>query len=140
MVNGYQGRLSCPICSRANHERVTPAISQKMLIQQLRQMEKHGIVSRTVHHQMSPWVGDQVRGRCDNGGSPIDAGYQGRLGGANTPGSNPESPGVGQSLFGATRVSSLPKVAGYRLAEFVSQCGSELFRCLEGTVEAKSRL
>src|SRR6266545_6261710 len=37
-------------------ERAIPAISQKMLIQQLRQMEKDGIVRRVVHHQVPPKV------------------------------------------------------------------------------------
>jgi DNA-binding HxlR family transcriptional regulator len=37
-------------------ERAIPAISQKMLIQQLRQMEKDGIVRRMVHHQVPPKV------------------------------------------------------------------------------------
>ena len=37
-------------------ERAIPAISQKMLIQQLRQMEKDGIVTRIVHHQVPPKV------------------------------------------------------------------------------------
>jgi DNA-binding HxlR family transcriptional regulator len=37
-------------------ERAIPAISQKMLIQQLRQMEKDGIVQRLVHHQVPPKV------------------------------------------------------------------------------------
>ncbi len=37
-------------------ERAIPAISQKMLIQQLRQMESDGIVRRTVHHQVPPKV------------------------------------------------------------------------------------
>ena len=37
-------------------ERAIPAISQKMLIQQLRQMEGHGIVRRIVHHQVPPKV------------------------------------------------------------------------------------
>jgi DNA-binding HxlR family transcriptional regulator len=37
-------------------ERVIPAISQKMLIQQLRQMEGDGIVRRIVHHQVPPKV------------------------------------------------------------------------------------
>src|SRR5438105_12427456 len=36
-------------------ERSIPA-SQKMLIQQLRQMEKDGIVRRIVHHQVPPKV------------------------------------------------------------------------------------
>src|SRR5262249_11304958 len=33
-----------------------PAISQKMLIQQLRQMENDGMVRRIVHHQVPPKV------------------------------------------------------------------------------------
>ena len=33
-------------------ERAIPAISQKMLIQQLRQMERDGMVRRIVHHQV----------------------------------------------------------------------------------------
>ena len=37
-------------------ERAIPAISQKMLIQQLRQMENDGIVRRMVHHQVPPKV------------------------------------------------------------------------------------
>src|ERR1700754_1561935 len=37
-------------------ERAIPAISQKMLIQQLRQMEGDGIVQRIVHHQVPPKV------------------------------------------------------------------------------------
>src|SRR3981189_3453317 len=37
-------------------QRAIPAISQKMLIQQLRQMEKDGIVRRVVHHQVPPKV------------------------------------------------------------------------------------
>ena len=37
-------------------EREIPAISQKMLIQQLRQMEADGIVRRIVHHQVPPKV------------------------------------------------------------------------------------
>ena len=37
-------------------ERVIPSISQKMLIQQLRQMEADGIVTRLVHHQVPPKV------------------------------------------------------------------------------------
>ncbi len=37
-------------------ERAIPAISQKMLIQQLRQMEADGIVRRIVHHQVPPKV------------------------------------------------------------------------------------
>ncbi len=37
-------------------ERAIPAISQKMLVQQLRQMEKDDIVHRIVHHQVPPKV------------------------------------------------------------------------------------
>lgn len=37
-------------------ERSIPGISQKMLIQQLRQMEADGIVRRIVHHQVPPKV------------------------------------------------------------------------------------
>jgi DNA-binding HxlR family transcriptional regulator len=37
-------------------ERAIPGVSQKMLIQQLRQMEKDGIVHRIVHHQVPPKV------------------------------------------------------------------------------------
>lgn len=37
-------------------ERAIPAISQKMLVQQLRQMESDGIVQRIVHHQVPPKV------------------------------------------------------------------------------------
>lgn len=37
-------------------ERAIPAISQKMLIQQLRQLEADGIVQRIVHHQVPPKV------------------------------------------------------------------------------------
>ena len=37
-------------------ERSIPAISQKMLIQQLRQMEADGVVRRIVHHQVPPKV------------------------------------------------------------------------------------
>src|ERR1700694_488602 len=37
-------------------ERAIPAVSQKMLTQQLRQMEADGIVRRIVHHQIPPKV------------------------------------------------------------------------------------
>lgn len=37
-------------------ERAIPGISQKMLIQQLRQLENGGIVRRIVHHQVPPKV------------------------------------------------------------------------------------
>ncbi|MBB2203360.1 MarR family transcriptional regulator [Gluconacetobacter tumulisoli] len=37
-------------------ERAIPGVSQKMLIQQLRQLESDGIVRRIVHHQVPPKV------------------------------------------------------------------------------------
>lgn len=37
-------------------ERAIPNVSQKMLIQQLRDLERDGIVSRTVHPQVPPKV------------------------------------------------------------------------------------
>ena len=37
-------------------ERSIPGISQKMLIQQLRQLESDGVVGRIVHHQVPPKV------------------------------------------------------------------------------------
>ena len=37
-------------------ERTIPGISQKMLSQQLRQMEKDGVIRRIVHHQVPPKV------------------------------------------------------------------------------------
>ncbi|QRV22509.1 winged helix-turn-helix transcriptional regulator [Marinomonas foliarum] len=37
-------------------EKAIPAITQKMLIQQLRQMEADGIVTRTIYHQVPPKV------------------------------------------------------------------------------------
>src|SRR6201993_4806310 len=37
-------------------QRAIPAISQKMLIQQLRHMERDGMVRRIVHHQVPPKV------------------------------------------------------------------------------------
>lgn len=37
-------------------ERAIPAVSQKMLIQQLRELERDGIVQRTVHPQVPPKV------------------------------------------------------------------------------------
>jgi DNA-binding HxlR family transcriptional regulator len=40
----------------SNLERAIPAISQKMLAQQLRQLESDGVVQRTVHNQVPPKV------------------------------------------------------------------------------------
>ncbi len=37
-------------------ERAMPAVSQKMLAQQLRQLERDGLVRRTVHQQVPPKV------------------------------------------------------------------------------------
>lgn len=37
-------------------ERAIPAVSQKMLIQQLRELERDGIVARTVYPQVPPKV------------------------------------------------------------------------------------
>lgn len=37
-------------------ERAIPTISQKMLIQQLRRLEKDGVVRRIIHHQVPPKV------------------------------------------------------------------------------------
>jgi DNA-binding HxlR family transcriptional regulator len=37
-------------------ERAIPGVSQKMLIQQLRQLETDGVVRRIVHHQVPPKV------------------------------------------------------------------------------------
>jgi DNA-binding HxlR family transcriptional regulator len=37
-------------------ERAIPAVSQKMLIQQLRELERDGVVSRTVYPQVPPKV------------------------------------------------------------------------------------
>src|SRR5258705_7705134 len=37
-------------------ERAIPAISQKMLAQQLRRLEADGMVQRTVHHEIPPKV------------------------------------------------------------------------------------
>lgn len=37
-------------------ERAISGISQKMLIQQLRQLEKDGVVARIVHHEVPPRV------------------------------------------------------------------------------------
>ena len=37
-------------------ERAIPGVSQKMLIQQLRELERDGIVQRTIHPQVPPKV------------------------------------------------------------------------------------
>jgi DNA-binding HxlR family transcriptional regulator len=45
-----------PVMRFSELERAIPAASQKMLIQQLRGLEKDGIVRRTVHPQVPPKV------------------------------------------------------------------------------------
>lgn len=45
-----------PVLRFSELERAVPAVSQKMLIQQLRELEKDGIVRRTVHPQVPPKV------------------------------------------------------------------------------------
>ena len=51
-----KGRAYTPVTAAQDVERAIPAISQKMLIQQLRQMENDGMVRRIVHHQVPPKV------------------------------------------------------------------------------------
>ena len=43
-------------------ERAIPGVSQKMLIQQLRDLERDGIVSRTIHPQVPPKVEYELTG------------------------------------------------------------------------------
>src|SRR3979409_1839176 len=45
-----------PVLRFSELERAIPAVSQKMLIQQLRELERDGIVRRTVHPQVPPKV------------------------------------------------------------------------------------
>jgi DNA-binding HxlR family transcriptional regulator len=52
LFNLFDGRL----LRFSELERAIPAISQKMLIQQLRQLENDGVVCRIVHHQVPPKV------------------------------------------------------------------------------------
>ena len=51
-----QGRPSGNVRRFSELRRAIPAVSEKMLIQQLRQMERDGIVRRFVHHQVPPKV------------------------------------------------------------------------------------
>lgn len=46
----------CPVRRLSELELATPAVSQKMLIQQLRERERDGVVRRTVHPQVPPKV------------------------------------------------------------------------------------
>lgn len=45
-----------PVLRFSELERAIPAVSQKMLIQQLRELERDGIVERTVYPQVPPKV------------------------------------------------------------------------------------
>src|SRR5499427_6302728 len=45
-----------PVLRFSELERAIPAVSQKMLIQQLRELERDGIVTRTVYPQVPPKV------------------------------------------------------------------------------------
>ena len=50
----------CRVMRFSELERAIPAISQKMLIQQLRELERDGIVSRTIYPQIPPRVEYQL--------------------------------------------------------------------------------
>jgi DNA-binding HxlR family transcriptional regulator len=45
-----------PVRRFSELERAIPAVSQKMLIEQLRELERDGIVQRTIHPQVPPRV------------------------------------------------------------------------------------
>ncbi|MFP2911473.1 winged helix-turn-helix transcriptional regulator [Pyxidicoccus sp. 3LFB2] len=45
-----------PVLRFSELERAIPAVSQKMLAQQLRELERDGIVQRTIHPQVPPRV------------------------------------------------------------------------------------
>ena len=49
-----------PVKRFSELERAIPAVSQKMLIQQLRRLEQDGIVQRTIHPQVPPKVECQL--------------------------------------------------------------------------------
>ena len=49
-----------PVKRFSDLERAIPAVSQKMLIQQLRCLERDGIVQRTIHPQVPPKVEYQL--------------------------------------------------------------------------------
>lgn len=50
----------CRVMRFSELERAIPAISQKMLIQQLRELERDGIVLRTIYSQIPPRVEYQL--------------------------------------------------------------------------------
>ena len=50
----------CRVMRFSELERAIPAISQKMLIQQLRELERDGIVLRTIYPQIPPRVDYQL--------------------------------------------------------------------------------
>jgi DNA-binding HxlR family transcriptional regulator len=50
----------CRVMRFSELERAVPAISQKMLIQQLRELERDGIVLRTIYPQIPPRVEYQL--------------------------------------------------------------------------------
>ena len=52
-----------PIMRFSELERAIPTVSQKMLIQQLRRLERDGIVQRTIHPQVPPKVEYQLTSR-----------------------------------------------------------------------------
>jgi DNA-binding HxlR family transcriptional regulator len=53
-------RAAAPIMRFSELERAIPNVSQKMLIQQLRCLERDGIVQRTIHPQVPPKVEYQL--------------------------------------------------------------------------------
>jgi DNA-binding HxlR family transcriptional regulator len=48
--------FSAPVLRFSEFQRAIPKVSQKMLIQQLRDLEQNGIVTRTVYPQVPPKV------------------------------------------------------------------------------------
>lgn len=54
-VSGGDGSTT-PVMRFSERERAIPNVSQKMLIQQLRCLERDGIVQRTMHPQVLPKV------------------------------------------------------------------------------------
>ncbi|WP_263381628.1 winged helix-turn-helix transcriptional regulator [Granulicella arctica] len=58
-LSGPEG-VKTPIKRFSELERAIPNVSQKMLIQQLRCLERDGIVQRTIHPQVPPKVEYQL--------------------------------------------------------------------------------